>query len=756
MAIEAQEEKKIDKLVGVVDRILFKNQENGYHVLSVGMEPLKETTVTINHPNIFEGFTYEFTGEWSTHAKFGNQFKALTAQEVLPSTVDGLKAYLASSFFPGIGPVIANRVIDHFGENVIEVFNKDIDKLLSVPGISQRKLEAIKVSWEKNKEINEIMMFLQQYSISTLYAKKIYEFYGKNCVSQVLTNPYKLAKDIAGIGFLYADKVALQAGFSEVGMERIHACIHFILDQGASDGHCYLYEKQITTKSTELLKTDLKGRVKDALDIMERMDEIKIVVVEGDKDTRYYSRKLYYNEKYCAEKIHLLKENTSRVDVHADLLEKIKDDIILSDEQQNAVLGIIGKGVSILTGGPGVGKTQSTKKVVRLLLQLGFDIVLAAPTGRASQRMTELIGYQSSTIHRLLVWDHENNAFVKNEMNTINADFIIIDESSMVDINLAAALLKATPANAQILFIGDADQLPPVGPGDFFRDLINSKIVPVFKLNQIFRQGKESLIIKYAYEINNQKMPTIDTPLMNPELWSDGTDCLFVDSGIPEAHKKKSEYPKWSSLRYDLDFIGVISKLYIESIPKYIGSDKEIQILMPMNIGDFGTIKVNQTIQELINPLTDTKKEIKIKERILREGDKVIQTKNNYDLEVFNGDIGRIGSIDKEKTELIVKFSDREVIYAKSDIFELDLAYAISIHKSQGSEFDCVILPLMMGHYRMLYKQLIYTGLTRAKKFAVFVGQRKALELSVKNSNAQVRQTSLRTMLLDEKLVSPI
>lgn len=751
------EEQKTDKLVGTVEKILFKNQDNGYHVLNVEMEVLKDITVTLNHPNIFEGFTYEFIGEYTTHPKFGKQFKANSAQEILPSTIEGLKSYLASSFFPGIGPVIANRVINHFGENVIEVFNNDIEKLLTVPGISQRKLEAIKDSWEKNKEVNDVMMFLKQHGISTLYAKKIYEFYGKNCVSQIISNPYKLCRDISGIGFLYADKVALQIGFDSVGLNRIQACIYYILEQGSSDGHCYLYENQIVTKSTELLKVDLKDKVSESLNTLDRLDEIKTVLADGDKNKRYYSRKLYYNEKYCAEKIHLLKDNTAKVQVHESLFENIKDEIELSPEQKQAVLGVIGKGVSVLTGGPGAGKTTTTKKLVRLLLKLGFEVALAAPTGRASQRMTEVIGYQASTIHRLLVWDHESKSFLKNESNTIQADFIVIDESSMVDINLAAALLKATPSNAQILFIGDSDQLPPVGPGDFFRDLIASNIVPVFRLNKIFRQGKESLIIQYAYDINSQKMPTIDTPLMNPELWKNGTDCLFIDSGVHEPHKPKNEYPKWSSLRYDLDFVNMITKLYTESIPKYIGKDKEIQILMPMNIGEFGTIKVNQVIQSIVNPPKDNKHEIKIKERILRDGDKVIQTKNNYDLEVFNGDIGKVISIDKEKTEIIVKFSeDREVLYSKSDILELDLAYAISIHKSQGSEFDCVILPIMMAHYRMLYKQLIYTGLTRAKKFAVFVGQRKALEVAVKNSNAQIRQTSLKTMLLDENLVSPI
>lgn len=753
------QEKEPEKIIGVVERILFKNEDNGYHVLALEVDGMKDTTAVLNHPNLFEGFTYEFTGEWTLHQKFGHQFKATSALEVLPSTRDGLRSYLSSSFFPGIGPVIANRIINYFdGEDVLEIFNKDLDRLMDVPGISKNKLVGIKESWEKNKEINDIMMFLQQNNISTLFAKKIYEFYGKNCVSQILKNPYRLAKDISGIGFAYADRVALKLGFDTEGMERLEACISFILDQGSNDGHSYLYENQIKSKSSELLKIDSKDRVSECLEILSRSGEIYAIQLDGDDSKRYYSKKLYNNEQYCAEKIHLLKSNSFKSKVDESLFDKLQDNITLSDEQKAAVLGIVGEGVSVLTGGPGAGKTTSLKKLVKLLLSVGYELALAAPTGRASQRMTETIGVQASTIHRLLVWDHDNKTFLKNERNTIEANFIIIDETSMLDINLAASLLRAVPINAQILFVGDVDQLPPVGPGDFFRDLISSEIVPVFRLNKIFRQGKESLIIKHAYEINEQVVPRIETPLLTPELWTDGTDCMFVDSAMPELFKANGDYPKWSSLRYGIDFINMISKLYTDYIPKYIGIDKEIQILMPMNVGELGTIKVNQVIQELVNPHDKSKKEIRIKERIFRDGDRVIQTKNNYDLEVFNGDIGKVIEISGgEKMEMIVKFSDsREVIYAKSDIFELDLAYAISIHKSQGSEFDCVILPLMKAHYRMLYKQLIYTGLTRAKKFAVFVGERDALKIAVANSNANTRQTSLRHMLLDEEMEMPI
>ena len=749
----------LDKIIGVVDRVIFKNEDNGYHVLALDVDGIKDTTAILNHPNIFEGFTYEFEGEWSVNPKFGNQFKAKTAKEILPSTNAGLKSYLASSFFPGIGPVIATRIINYFdGEDIIDILNNDPNKLLDVPGISKSKLMGIKESWEKNKEINDIMMFLQQHNISTLYAKKIYEFYGRNCVSQILVNPYRLIKDISGISFLYADKIALEVGFSPESIERLEACIYYILDQGSNDGHSYLYEKQITTKSFELLKFDTTDKVKECLDLLKRASEIFELFLEGDDSPRYYSRKLYYNEKYCGEKVRALKDNSFKSFIDQSLFDDPKDNITLSDEQKQSVLGIIGKGVSVLTGGPGSGKTTTLKKLVKIIQKLGYEVALAAPTGRASQRMTETIGVQASTIHRLLVWDHKNKSFLKNESNTIEANFIIIDETSMLDINLASSLLKAVPSDAQILFVGDVDQLPPVGPGDFFRDLINSNVVQVFKLNKIFRQGQESLIIKHAYEINDQVVPRIETPLLEPNLWTNGTDCMFVDSAMPELHKNNSDYPRWSSLRFGIDFITMISKLYIDYIPKYIGKDKEIQILMPMNVGELGTIKVNQFIQALVNPEDEHKNQIKLRDRIFRVGDRVIQTKNNYDLEVFNGDIGKIMFISKDdKMDMIVRFSDtREVMYSKSDIFELDLAYAISIHKSQGSEFDCVILPIMNAHYRMLYKQLIYTGLTRAKKFAVFIGEREALKVAVNNSNADTRQTSLKYMLLDDSSDIPL
>lgn len=752
----AEQEKTGNKIVGILDRIIFKNEDNGYHILSVDVPNLDGMTVTITQPNLFEGVTYEFQGEWAIHPKFGHQFKADIAFEVQPSTKEGLRAYLQSSFFPGIGPVIANRIVEHFGDNIIDILNKDSDQLLKVSGISKAKLTAIKAAWEQNKEINDIMMFLQQFGISTLFASKIFEFYGRNCVSQIMTNPYKLANDISGVGFTLSDKIALKAGFAEDSPERIKACINFILEQGTMDGHCYLMPKQISTRSTELLRVDVKSKVQKFLDSLEKSNEIKTLVIPGE-DKRYYSRKIYFNETYCAEKVQTLKENEINIKIDDSLINSDDGSISLSEEQKAAVRGVVRCGFSILTGGPGTGKSTIIKKILHILNSIGKTVSLCAPTGRAAQRITQTTGREASTIHRLLAWDHMNGGFLKNENNPIESDFIICDESSMVDINLASSLLRATRSDAQILFVGDINQLFPVGPGSFFKDLIDSDVVKTYRLNKIFRQGKESLIIKHAHEINDGNIPNIETPLLTPDIWSNGTDCFFVDSGISDIYKNKNEYPKWSSLRYGLDITNMLLKLYTETIPKYFGADKEIQVLIPLNISDLGTIKINQIIQNATNPHKKGNGEIKLKEKIFRATDKVIQTKNNYDLGVFNGDIGRITEVSEAKSELIVKYSeDREILYKKSEIFELDLAYAISIHRSQGSEFDCVILPIMNQYYRMLERRIVYTGLTRAKICAVFIGQRKALETAILTKDSKERQTSLKHMLLDPAFVNPL
>ncbi|MEK6828848.1 MAG: ATP-dependent RecD-like DNA helicase [Nanoarchaeota archaeon] len=741
------------KITGIVEKIIFHNRDNGYHILSIEL-PNKKDNVVIHayHPTIHEGLTYEFEGEWGVHPVHGKQMKAKSIFEVPPNTKEGLKAYLSSSFFPGIGPVIAGRIISYFKDDVIRIFNEDIDKLLLVPGISPRKLEAIKRSWEDNDEINNVMMFLQQYGISTVYAAKIYKHYGKGCVQKIKENPYTLARDIKGIGFKYADKIALEVGIAPDSEARIRACIMHILESGSMDGHCYLLEEQITTASTELLSVDIRDRVSFILKYMIQDHEIMLYTVD-EGPNRYYSKKLYYNEIHCANTVGRLLLGDIDAVSGEEILKGYRG-VELSQEQKDGVYGIINKGVSILTGGPGTGKSTMTKAVVAALLNLGKTIALAAPTGRASQRMTEVIGRQASTVHKLLGWDPENFGFMHNEKNPLWCNFLIIDESSMLDINLASSILKAVPDDCQVLFIGDVDQLPPVGPGNFFKDLIESGVVPTFKLTQIFRQGKESEIISYAHKINSGEHPNINSPLTDPGIWKDGTDCMFIDSGLGDSQKPKSEYPQWSSLRYGMDVVDMVKNLYIDTIKKYHNSS-DIQILIPMKISEIGTVKINELIQQSVNPPHRDKNQISLKDRVFREGDKVIHTINNYDIEVFNGDIGWIESIDVISGTAQIKFGDDRVVnYKKVDMLELELAYAITIHKSQGSEFDCVILPIMTQYSRMLYRNLLYTGLTRAKKLAVFVGQRKAFSKAIDNIDPRVRQTSLKELLIKTDIIN--
>jgi len=748
-------EKDENKIIGIVDRIIFNNKDNGYHILSVEL-PNKNDNIVVNayHPVIHEGLTYEFTGEWTVHNTYGKQMKAKSVFEVPPNTKEGLKAYLASSFFPGIGPVIANRIIAHFKDDVIRVFNEEIDKLLLVPGISPKKLEGIKKSWEDNDEINAVMVFLQQYGITTVYAAKIYKHYGKGCVEKIKENPYTLSRDIKGIGFKYADKIALEVGVEPDSEERIRACIMHILESSSLDGHCYLLEEQITLKSTELLNVDIRDNVRNILKYMVQDSEI-IVFQHGDEEPRFYSKKLYYNENTCANVVGRLLLNKINA-VTSDALLKGYRGVELSEEQMAGVHGIITKGISILTGGPGTGKSTMTKAVVSALMNLGKSIAFAAPTGRAAQRMTEVIGMQASTVHRLLGWDPENFGFMHNEKNPLWCDFLVIDESSMLDVNLASSILRAVPDNCQVLFIGDMDQLPPVGPGAFFKDLIESEIVPTFKLTQIFRQGKESEIISYAHGINKGEHPNINSPLTEPGIWKDKTDCMFIDSGLGEHGKANGEYPEWSSLRYGMDVVSMTKNLYIDTIKKYHTSD-DIQILIPMKIGELGTIRMNEIIQEAVNPPANHKAQIKLKDRTFREGDKIIHTVNNYDIEVFNGDIGRIDWIDPVSGISDIKFNeDRIVRYKKIDMMELELAYAITIHKSQGSEFDCVIIPIMPQYSRMLYRNLLYTGLTRAKKLAVFVGKRKSFNMAIDNIDPRKRQTSLKEFLINNDIINSI
>jgi len=806
---------------GIVDRVTYHNPDNGWSVLRVlpFNNPHQQETVIVHQTKVFAGATMEFHGAWTVHPKFGRQFRATQAVERKPATTAALEKYLGSGLIKGVGPKTAKKIVRNFKENTLEVFEKEIDRLVEVPGIAQKKLTMIRNAWREHRAIREVMMFLQSHGISTLFAVRIYKEYGDNAIACVTEDPYRLASDFYGIGFFSADKVALSIGLPHNSPQRIMAGIKHVLAASREFGHCYLTASQIGTQAQELLGLDLSTRVSDFLNQMAQEGLLMVRkhrTAEGVTESCYYSKSLYFDELYVARKILRMRPHL-RVDqkrVEDWILRYCQSRAIsLSDEQTSAIKGIASEKISILTGGPGCGKTTTTRVLVKLLEAMKLKVLLAAPTGRAAQRMMEVVGCESKTIHRLLGW--QIGKFKKNEEDPLEVDFLIVDECSMLDISLTAALLKAVPDNSQVLFIGDADQLPSVGAGNVLKDMIASNRAPCFRLTKIFRQARTSLIIHYAHQINHGDLPHIDSPFKKPEIWRQGADCLFIDSdeatreqlrfitkvkkfyGIdasqPEAEIHPYEFrahepivpyetelniPRkfqhvdldkvsragnrtdelaavlkkvhpWSSLHYGLSATDVVRKLYLEWIPKYFGEKTEIQIITPMTRGSLGTISLNKMIQDAANPARQGKSQLQVGERMLRVGDRVIHRRNNYDLGVFNGDIGTIRQIDNEELTCNVAFfpDGREVLYQRDDISELDLAYAITIHKSQGSEFGAVIIPILTQHFKMLFRHLIYTGLTRARSLAVLVGTRKALAMAVKNQETMQRQTALKELL---------
>ncbi|SLM31451.1 conserved hypothetical protein [Desulfamplus magnetovallimortis] len=832
-----------ENLKGIVERVTFHNSDNGWSILRVMpfSDPGRQETVVVHQTKVFAGATMEFYGSWTVHKKYGRQFHATRAEEKKPASSAALEKYLGSGLIKGVGPKTARKIVKHFDKNTLDVFEEEIERLTEVPGIAMKKLEMISEAWNEHKSIRDVMMFLQSHGISTLFAVRIYKEYGDNAISMVTEDPYRLANDFYGIGFFSADRVALSIGLAPDSEQRMIAAIRHVLAGARNFGHCYLTFPQINEEVSSLLNLGLEPdymaqRLNEVLEQMKSSKKLMVRMVE--QEVCYYSRSLYFDELYVASRVLSMCSGDppdvekNRIERWVSLYCKAKD-IALSDEQKRAVIAIASENFSVLTGGPGCGKTTTTLVIVKLIEAMSntmppskeLKILLAAPTGRATQRMSEVIGREAKTIHRLLEW--QNGKFKKNEHNPLKAGFLIVDECSMLDISLTASLLKAVPDGCQVLFIGDADQLPSVGAGNVLKDIIASGVVPCFTLTQIFRQAKASHIIRYAHEINSGNMPWIGSPFNEPHLWQNGVDCMFMDSdeatmeqmkfinriknecierhsetkgekedddsqcyefnisetirpyeteiNIPKKFRHvdlntllsagtrveelvsvvKKVHP-WSSLHYGYSALDVVRMLYQEWIPKYYGKDCEIQILSPMTRGSLGTVNLNRVIQEACNPPGEGRRQIKVGERIFRVGDRVIHRRNNYDLGVFNGDIGNIIDMDNMELTCSVKFfPDNKVVnYSKDDIMELDLAYAVTIHKSQGSEFEAVIIPVLTQHFKMLYRNLIYTGLTRARKLAVFVGTRKAMAMAVKNQDTSLRQTALRELLIKSARIS--
>ncbi|WP_020585534.1 SF1B family DNA helicase RecD2 [Desulfobacter curvatus] len=830
-------------LKGVVDRVTFHNPDNGWSILKVLPfdRPGNRETVVVHQTKVFAGATMEFEGAWTVHPKFGRQFKAVRAREKKPATASALEKYLGSGLIKGVGPKTAKKIVGYFKDRTLDVFESDIERLVEVPGIAHKKLEMISRAWAEHRAIRDVMMFLQSHGISTLFSVRIYKEYGHNAIAWITQDPYRLAADFFGIGFFTADKVALSIGLETDSPPRIIAGIRHVLSAAREFGHCYLTFSQIEEQVRDLLDLDLSQQLETLLADMESQRLLMrrdLPDDNGQPVACYYARSLYFDEAYVARR--LLDPGPERTFDQARIDRWVtlfcqRYQMQLSAEQAAAVKGVVQQQFSVLTGGPGCGKTTAIRVMVRLLEAMGQKVMLAAPTGRAAQRMSEVIGKPAKTIHRLLGW--KAGGFKRNESSPLKTDFLVVDECSMLDINLTASLLKAVPRNSQVVFIGDYDQLPSVGAGNVLKDIIASQAVPCFRLTQVFRQAQSSLIIKFAHQINKGRMPWIKSPFKYPSVWQDGTDCLFIDSdeatkeqiafvsrvkrlsmrvdpetqdAISSAAQEMSaprdawdndygelyefrveescspweteiEIPKkfvhvdlarladtenrieelmavvekvhpWSSLHYGLSALDAVKKLYLEWIPKYLGKNTEIQILSPMTRGSLGTLYLNREIQDGFNPMVPGKAQLTVGQRVFRTGDRVIHRKNNYDLGVFNGDIGIIDRINTVDITCTVRFlpDNRMVNYSQADIMELDLAYAITIHKSQGSEFEVVIIPVLTQHFKMLFRNLIYTGITRARKLAVFVGTRRALGMAVGNRDISCRQTALQALLTNK------
>lgn len=704
------------KLRCVVERITYQNAENGYSVMKVKVKGYDDlVTLVGNLLEVPAGSVLLCEGEWRVDKRYGQQFQCETWEEVMPATAYGIEKYLGSGLVKGIGPKFAKLIVGHFGTDTIEVIETDIERLYEVPGIGKKRVEKIRESWEKQKDIKNVMLFLQGFGVSTAYAAKIYRQYGKESIDKVKENPYRLADDIWGIGFKTADGIARKMGYEMNDERRLRSGLIYTLNQLADEGHCYAEEEQLIATARQLLEAD-EECIHTA---MTHAIETEDLMLDG---TGIYLPPFYYAECGTANRLSALvhtKEVGSIFTARFDLAKLQRETGIEYDEVQvEAIRQAIASKVMVLTGGPGTGKTTTTKAIIAALQSAGMRILLAAPTGRAAKRMSETTGMEAKTIHRLLEYNPQDG-YKRNDENPLEGDALIVDECSMIDIILMNNLTKALPTTMRLVLVGDIDQLPSVGAGNVLRDIIDSGVIPVVRLTRIFRQAQSSRIVMSAHAINRGCFPDISN--------GQHTDFFFMKQEEPE---KVAE---------------TIVSLVRDRLPKaYRQPAANIQVLTPMQRGVVGAANLNMALQQALNHNTAA---LVRGGYTYKEGDRVMQLRNNYDKDVYNGDLGYVRSVDMEERTLTVDFDGQLVEYEVSELDELTLAYATTIHKSQGSEYPIVVMPVLMTHYVMLQRNLIYTGITRAKKICVLVGQTKALAYAIHNMKVLKRNTRLKERL---------
>jgi len=720
------------ELEGQIERITYANEDTGYTVAKVKAPGyLTPVTVVGNLLALAPGEVLEMKGVWENHPKFGRQFRITSHSTMLPVTIKGIKKYLGSGLIKGIGRVMASRIVKEFGDQTLEIIDGRIDRLARVEGIGQKRIEMIKKAWADQKEIRAIMIFLQDQDVGLSHAAKIYKQYGQRSVAVVSQNPYRLATDISGIGFQTADRVAAKLGFEKDSSVRAEAGVLYVLNHLSEDGHVFYPYESLIEKCRDVLEQDRETVTKAfgavALDekiviedLNQRPDEYR------SNEKAVYLKGLHICETGIARYLSrlLVSGKSSREVDREKAVHWVQErlDMRLAPRQVEAVGRAVSDKVLVITGGPGTGKTTIIHAVIQIYRAAGARIYLAAPTGRAAKRMTEATGLGARTIHRMLEFSWQKGGFQRNENRPVEADVIIVDEASMIDTALMYHLAKAVPRGATVILVGDANQLPSVGPGNVLRNLIESGVVPVVELKDIFRQARESLIIMSAHRINQGLLPEAAPP------GEDLEDFYFIEQEEPE------------------QALNIIKELVSRRIPQRFNLDPvgDIQVLSPMHKGILGTENLNRTLQQSLNRSTG---EITRGDRVFRLKDKVMQIRNNYEKEVFNGDIGLIKSIDAEKRELIVTYDRRQVPYDYMELDEIVLAYAISVHKSQGSEYPAVVFPLLFQHYIMLQRNLIYTAVTRGKRLVVVVGSKDALGMGVRNEETGKRYTHLMERL---------
>ncbi len=709
-----------EQLRCVTERITY--QSDGYSVLKCAAKGYTDlVTVVGTMPDVHVGSVLTLGGFWKIDSKYGRQFQVVTFEETLPATVYGIEKYLGSGLIRGIGPKYARLIVKTFGAETLNVIETEPERLYEVPGIGSKRAEQIRRSWTEQKEIKNIMLFLQGHDVSTAHATRIYKQYGADSLQVVQENPYRLADDIWGIGFKTADTIAGKLGFEKDRFVRLRSGLIYALNRLAEEGHCYATRDQLLDTGSKLLEVD-KELLTSALDEMTNMQDVITAPIPEEGQTAIYLPPFYYAE--IGVQTRLMKIAEKRDACPAGIQTELRTDIDYDEVQLQAIRTAAESKVMVLTGGPGTGKSTTTMGIIRAFS--GQRILLCAPTGRAAKRLSEVTGMEAKTIHRLLEFKPPEG-YKRNEDNPLDGDVLIADECSMVDVILMNALLRAVPDTMRLILVGDVDQLPSVGAGNVLRDIIESGAFPVITLTKIFRQAASSRIITNAHRINHGEYPDLSN--------APGTDFFFQASEDPEQAAR------------------TIVDLVRQRLPGfYHVPPRDIQVLTPMQRGVIGAVNLNQMLQAALNaPVRDGKgnepAELRRGGYTFRAGDKVMQIKNNYDKEVFNGDIGLIESIDSTDRTLMIRFDDRAVEYDASELDEIVLAYATTVHKAQGAEYPIVVMPVMMTHYMMLQRNLLYTGVTRAKKALVLIGQKKAVGICVRNVTVNRRNTLLAERL---------